>query len=80
MQHIIAYDKIHVLAGDVNFTRSWVPAGNTRDRAGMKGGFSPADNRDGEFKNPFVKWGGAGIMISVPADVQCKITKLPLYH
>ena len=22
MQHIIAYDKIHVLAGDVNFTRS----------------------------------------------------------
>ena len=37
-----------------------IPAGNTRNGAGMGEDFAPPDNGDGDFKYPHIKWGGGG--------------------
>ena len=51
---------------------------NTRNGAGMGGGFCPAGNGDGDFKYLYVKQGGVRITIPISADIRYEIIILPL--
>ena len=58
----------------------WVPAGNTRDGAGMGREFSPADNGDQEFKYQFVKRDKGGDHNSHTCRYPIKIYQITLIY